>query len=168
MKLDDLTGQRFDRLTVVRREGSQVYPSGQKQTLYLCQCDCGKEVKVTRRNLISGNTRSCGCLALETRTSHDLWGTKVYKCWDNMRSRCLNPNATGYKNWGGRGIKIHEPWIHSFDLFYQYVSKLEHFGEKGYSLDRINNDGNYEPGNLRWATRSEQSRNQRRHQGKET
>lgn len=168
MKFDDLTGQRFERLSVLKRDGSQIYPSGQKQTLYLCRCDCGKEIKVTRRNLMSGNTKSCGCLRKELNTSHTMWGSKVYKCWDNMRSRCLNPNATGYENWGGRGIKIHEPWIHSFDAFYQYVSNLEHFGEPGYSLDRVDNDGNYEPGNLRWATRSQQAFNQRRHIKKET
>lgn len=78
-----------------------------------------------------------------------------------MRSRCLNPNATGYKNWGGRGIKIYEKWIHDFNAFYEYVSKLPHFGEKGYTLDRINNEGNYEPNNLRWATRYEQTHNRR-------
>lgn len=78
-----------------------------------------------------------------------------------MRSRCTNPNSTGYKNWGGRGIKVCDEWLNSFDAFYDYVSKLPHFGEKGRQLDRINNDGNYEPNNVRWATRSEQMRNSR-------
>lgn len=160
-KLNDITGKRFNRLTVLKRIEPRVFPSGQTQTQYLCKCDCGNEVVVLYRNLITGNTKSCGCYAIEFRTHHDKWGTKVYKCWDNMKSRCLNPHATGYENWGGRGIKVYEEWIHSFDKFYDYVSKLPHFGEDGLQLDRINNDGNYEPGNLRWATRSEQALNTR-------
>lgn len=163
MKLVDLTGKRFGRLIVIKRDGTKVFPSGQKRPLWLCKCDCGKEVHILARNLITGNTTSCGCLAIEKRTTHNLWGTKVYKCWDNMLSRCYNHNATGYKNWGGRGIKVYSKWINDFSAFYDYVSKLPHFGEKGYSLDRINNDGNYEPNNLRWVTRSEQAHNQQRY-----
>lgn len=161
MKLNDLTNKKFGRLTVIKRIEPKRFPSGQTQSQYLCKCDCGKEVKVLYRNLITGNTKSCGCYAIEFRTHHDKWGTKVYKCWDNMKSRCLNPHATGYGNWGGRGIKIYDEWVHSFDKFYDYVSKLEHFGESGYSLDRINNDGNYEPNNIRWATKYEQTHNRR-------
>lgn len=161
MKLNDLTGEKFGRLTVIGRGENHVFPSGQKQTQWLCKCDCGNSVTVIARNLLSGNTMSCGCLKREMRTKHDKWGTKIYKCWDNMKSRCLNPHATGYENWGGRGISIYEPWIHSFDSFYDYVSKLPGFGKDGLQLDRINNDGNYEPGNLRWATRREQTLNSR-------
>lgn len=159
--MKDITGMIFGRLTVIRREGTYIFPSGQKRPLWLCKCDCGNVITVFARNLISGNTQSCGCLKKEFNTTHDMWGTKVYKCWDNMRSRCLNPNATGYKNWGGRGIKIYEKWIHDFNSFYEYVSKLPHFGENGRTLDRINNDGDYEPDNLRWATRYEQTHNRR-------
>ena len=161
MKLDNLKGKRFGKLIVIQRAENKHFPSGQSQTQYLCKCDCGKTIVVLRRNLLTGNTKSCGCYAIEFRTHHDKWGTKIYKCWDNMKSRCLNPNSTGYENWGGRGIKVYEPWIHSFDAFYDYVSKLEHFGEDGRQLDRINNDGNYEPDNLRWATRREQTLNSR-------
>lgn len=157
MVLKDLSGQRFGRLTVIKRVENDK-PYGSK---WLCKCDCGNEITVLSNNLQRGNTRSCGCLREELRTKHDKWGTKVYKTWDNMRSRCLNPNATGYKNWGGRGIKICEEWVHSFDNFYNYVSKLPHFGEQGRSFDRINNNGNYEPGNVRWATRKEQTMNRR-------
>lgn len=159
--MQDLTGKKFGRLTVIKRNGTHVFPSGQKRPTWLCKCECGNEITVFARNLKTGNTQSCGCLKRELHTHHDLWGTKVYKVWDNMKSRCLNPHATGYENWGGRGIKIYEPWVSSFDCFYEYVSKLPHFGEYGRSFDRINNDGNYEPGNVRWATRYEQTHNRR-------
>lgn len=79
-----------------------------------------------------------------------------------MIQRCKNPNSKKYVDYGGRGIAVFKEWQQSFDMFYAYVSKLPHFGERGYTLDRINNDGNYEPGNVRWATRTEQNRNTRR------
>lgn len=86
---------------------------------------------------------------------------KIYRTWADIKQRCCNLNNPGYKNYGGRGITMHEPWVHDFQAFYDYVSTLEHYGESDYSLDRIENDGNYEPGNLRWATQSEQNRNKR-------
>lgn len=161
MRLVDIAGLKFGRLLVIKRDGFHNFPSGQKRPLWLCRCDCGKEVKVLARNLITGNTTSCGCLALETRTTHNKWGTRVYRSWDHMIQRCTNPNSTGYEYWGGRGITVYEEWK-SFDKFYEYVSKLPHCGEEGRSIDRINNDGNYEPGNVRWATKSEQNANKRR------
>jgi hypothetical protein len=161
MKLIDITGKKFGRLTVIKRNGIHKFPSGQTRPIWLCRCECGKEINVLARNLMTNNTTSCGCVALELKTTHDKWGSKVYKTWDNMKSRCTNPKATGFKYWGGRGIKIYDKWLNSFDAFYDYVSKLPHFGEEGRSLDRINNDGDYEPNNLRWATRSEQNFNKR-------
>lgn len=161
MSKHDLTGMRFGKLTVIGRNGSKVFPSGQKQPLYTCKCDCGENTVVLARNLISGNTKSCGCLAMDTRTKHGVWGSIVYKAWDNMRSRCYNTNIPHYKNWWGRGITVCDEWKDNFQAFYDHVSTLPHFGEVGYSLDRIDNDGNYEPGNVRWATRYEQTHNRR-------
>lgn len=89
-------------------------------------------------------------------------GTKIYKVWKKIKYRCLNPNSREYKYYGARGITIAEEWKEDFQAFYNYVSQLPHFGEEGYSLDRINNDGNYEPGNLRYATPKEQARNTRK------
>lgn len=86
---------------------------------------------------------------------------KYYYAWSMMKQRCENPKNIGYKNYGGRGIKLCDEWRNSFQDYFDYVSALPHFGEPGRTLDRINNDGNYEPGNVRWATRTEQSRNQR-------
>lgn len=157
----DLTGQRFGRLLVLEVAEPKKFPSGQSHTQFRCKCDCGKEVVVLSRNLLTGNTRSCGCLALETRTIHNKWGTKCYRTWDHIIQRCTNEKYTGYANYGGRGITVCDEWRNSFDAFYNHVSKLPHYGEEGRSIDRIDNDGNYEPGNVRWATRSEQNSNKR-------
>lgn len=162
MKMKDLTGQRIGMLTVIKRVENRTFPSGQTKMQYLCKCDCGSEVIVLGSNLLKkGNTTSCGCYKIQLQTSHGLWGSKVYKVWDNMINRCFNPNATGYENWGGRGIMVCDEWKNDFQAFYDYVSKLPHFGERGRSFDRIDNDGNYEPNNVRWATRYEQTHNRR-------
>ena len=161
-KMIDLKGKRFGMLTVIDYAEKKTFPSGQTQTQWRCRCDCGKEVIVLSRNLQTGNTKSCGCYAIACRRHHDKWGSKIYKCWDNMRERCYNTNVEAYKPWWGRGIKVCDEWRNSFDAFYRYVSTLPHFGEEGRSLDRINNNGNYEPGNVRWATRKEQAQNMQR------
>lgn len=152
-KFKDLAGQVFGRLTALEPVGKNEY----RQYLWRCKCACGKECVVASGNLISGNTKSCGCLRGQ---AHGLSYDAAHVTWKNIKTRCFNPNGKSYKYYGARGITMYEPWIHDFKAFYDYVSKLEHCGEKGYSLDRIENDKNYEPGNLRYATQSEQNRNQ--------
>lgn len=154
----DLTGMKFGRLTVIEFVG---VING--RAYFKCRCDCGNIHIVSGRNLKSGEVKSCGCLRKEkfTHTTHGLKHSKYYNIWQLIKRRCYNPNCKEYPNYGGRGITVYEPWINDFQAFYNYISTLEHFGEKGYSLDRENNDGNYEPGNLRWATRAEQARNRR-------
>ena len=163
-QLKDLIGQHFGRLTVISRAEN----TKKGQARWLCCCDCGNKTIVETYKLTSGNTKSCGCLRKEQLTqrniqnsTHHMTGTKYFNLWHGIKQRCFNRNLYAYKDYGGRGITVYPEWIDNFQAFYDYVSKLEHFGEKGYSLDRIDNNGNYEPGNVRWANQKTQCRNKR-------
>lgn len=133
--------------------------------MWVCRCDCGEIRAINKSNLTTGRTLSCGCYNKEQNSKdkrrHGLTHTGPYNVWNAMRQRCTNPNKEGYQYYGGRGIKVCERWIDSFENFYADVSILPHFGEEGYSLDRIDADRDYEPGNVRWATQREQCNNQR-------
>lgn len=152
-------GDRFGKLTVIKRDETRA----DNRRYYICKCDCGNVVSVKCSHLTSGRTKSCGCYLKEnpTNKTHGLSKTKIYKTWCDMRERCFNPKKERYPNYGGRGITVCPEWAGSdgFKAFYDYVSKLEHFDEEGYTLDRIDVNGNYKPGNLRWATDAEQRRN---------
>ncbi len=156
--LQDLCGTRFARLTVVSFAGRRIYPD-QTKPLWNCVCDCGNTTVVQGGKLRSGVTRSCGCLVREAHYihGHACERSAEYHTWDCMIQRCTNKNNTGWRYYGGRGIMVCKRW-HNFSNF------LVDMGKRpiGLTLDRINNDGNYEPGNCRWATRSEQNRNQRK------
>lgn len=148
----DLTGQRFGRLVVL---GFHEKSAKAHDTLWLVQCECDRGVQkiVARSKLLSGHTKSCGCL----RKPHGMFGTPEYKSWVSMIQRCTNPKARGYARYGGRGISVCLDWAESFQPFFQYVGLRP---SPHHSLDRFPNpDGNYEPGNVRWATAKEQARN---------
>lgn len=152
-KSEDLTGKVFGRLTV---KGRVTLAPGERGPFWLCLCGCGKECKVRAGNLKSGSTRSCGCLAKEFTTSHGKRNTRTWHVWAQLIQRCTNPNNKGYKNYGARGITVHPRW-RDFSNF------LADMGEapEGLSIERVNNDGNYEPGNCEWATKLTQARNTR-------
>ena len=156
----DLTGMKFGRLTVLKR----VENNKHGQACWLCKCSCGNEIVVVGGSLKSGLTQSCGCLQREfmrnINLSHGMSHTKIYKKWKGMMARCYNPKHKNFGDYGGRGIRVCERW-HVFDNFYEDVSQMEHFGEKGYSLERENNDKDYCPENCHWASAKEQCRNRR-------
>ena len=159
----DLRGKRFGRLVVINRQGSV---SG--KSLWLCLCDCGKSTLV-RANSLGRHTNSCGCLFKELRATslpgykHGKYNTKEYHAWEGMKRRCLYPSHANYENYGGRGIAVCRKWL---DSFVEFLNDVGYAPSNAHSIDRINNDGDYEPGNVRWATKSEQSANQRKRRKK--
>jgi hypothetical protein len=156
----DLTGEKFAHLTVLKHAGH----NKRGAALWECICDCPRRRKiiVIGSNLSSENTTSCGCESRKNRRIHgDCSGDKTtaeYRIWLNMKTRCYCPNRPCYPDYGGRGITVCPRWRESFELF---LADMGRRPSKRHTLDRRNNDGNYEPENCRWATRKQQARNQR-------
>lgn len=154
-KIIDITNQQFGRLTVIKF----VRLNHRRKAVWECKCSCGQSWEAIGNELRSGHTRSCGCLSRETLlrhiTKHSQARTVEYSAYCTAKRRCSDPKDKGFKNYGGRGIEF---------LFNSFEEFIDHIGPKPspeLMLDRRNNDGNYEIGNIRWVTRSVQNKNRR-------
>lgn len=132
-----------------------------KAVHYECACRCGIVKIIARNSLIRQASKSCGCFAIEKKTKHGLSYSKNYKAWLAIKGRCYNKSYNEYKNYGARGITISSEWVNNPKAFCDYLDNTLGQRPNNHSLDRINNNGNYEPGNLRWADQKTQIRNSR-------
>lgn len=151
----NITGMLFGKLTVIKES----YKDKNYNYYWLCVCSCGNQAVVRKSSLISGHTTSCGCNVTYNR-KHMQSHSSEYKAWNQMIQRCTNPKNKHYKDYGGRGIMVCDRWL------YNALNFLEDMGDKptpNHSLDRINNDGNYDPSNCKWSTPKEQANNTRRY-----
>lgn len=149
----DLSGLRFGRLVVERR-----VPSITKNSRWRCVCDCGRHSDVSRCNLLRGHTVSCGCYREAVNRKHGMSDSPEFCCWKSMKQRCHRETHREYPLYGGRGISVCPRWRTCFEAFLLDMGRRP---SSAHSIDRIDNDGDYEPSNCRWATSSVQTRNKR-------
>ena len=162
-KLEIKSGDRYNRLTIVKEVEVYIAPNGDKRRMFECLCECGNRKNVIINSLTHNRIKSCGCLnkemAKDRLLKHGLRYNPLYRTWSNIKHRCYNTNYKKYKDYGGRGIKVCDRWLNSFENF------LEDMGpkpSKEYSIDRIDVNGNYEPTNCRWADAYTQRHNRRK------
>lgn len=151
-------GEKHNRLTIGKYAGQNKFG----KSIWECTCECGNVIVVTGTTVINGHTKSCGCFSREKQHAirHGDTKARMYGIWESMRARCFSPNVSSYKWYGARGIKVCDEWNSSYDTFKKWC--LENGYANDLTIDRIDNDGDYEPGNCRWTTLSEQMFNTRR------
>lgn len=163
---NDLTGKRFGRLIVIEATDERKCEC----VCWICKCDCGKITHPIRSSFLkNGNTTSCGCYnyqrRIESHTTHGKSHSRLYRVYYGMKQRCENPKAAKYECYGGRGIKVCDEWKDDFQAFYEWAMSngYDPYAEHGKcTIDRINVDGDYSPGNCRWLTIQEQQKNKRK------
>lgn len=164
MKLRDLTGQRFGRLTVIKRGEQKNYGNA----VWECLCDCGKTTHIAGNHLTLGHVKSCGCLGRERsaarKRTHGGSGSRLHAVWASMIGRCYTTTNTSYPRYGAKGVRVCEEWRRDFAVFRKWAldNGYDENAPRGqYTIDRIDPCGMYEPSNCRWATYTEQNRNKR-------
>lgn len=150
-------GDKYGRLSILNEVESKKW-----KRYFLCKCDCGNETVVSLDNLRSGHTQSCGCLRSDTttiiKTKHGLYGSRLYRVWADIKKRCLNSKHHSFKDYGGRGIILCNEWK-EYLPFYNWA--MANGYQENLTIERIENNGNYEPGNCKWIPQSEQGKNTR-------
>ena len=154
-KLVDITGNKYGKLTVIKR--LQNIKGG--IALWECRCDCGNSTVVRGGNLKSGAVKSCGCLRRISRPTHNMSHSKIYQVWNGIKNRCYNSNIKDYKNYGGRGITMCDEWKNSFTNFYEWAIASGY--SEGLTIERINNNEGYNPKNCTWIPKEAQVNNRR-------
>lgn len=154
-KAKDLSGLCFGDWTVIEKTGTT--PS--RHSLWLCKCICGEESIALQGNLVTGKSKNCGCKKEYNTPKNNVIHHTLYRRWSNMKTRCYNENTKDYKYYGGRGIRVCDEWLDDFMKFYSW--SIGHGFSDDLTIDRKNNDGNYEPNNCRWVSMKEQNQNKR-------
>lgn len=151
--MENIIGKEFGNLTVIRKNGK----NKENRYIYECICTCGNIINTYKNQLDYGNRKSCGCVKSKSNVKHGMRGHRLYATWRGILNRTLNKKDKEYENYGGRGIKVCDRWL---DIK-NFVEDMFPTHKNGLSIDRINNNGNYEPSNCRWATSKEQGINKR-------